>query len=158
MHPFRDASSVAATILLFSAVSLQTIAAPGADNHRLPALPTHQSARSQPQKLSRVFPQLTWLRDAAIERVFGAPPKAQSERVARPQSSSRLPATLLAQYGGDVVLRFNISTSDEEAALSEAADTLFLDVWEFNNNWADIRLREDDVSTGSGYITRLERS
>jgi extracellular matrix protein 14 len=49
------------------------------------------------------------------------------------------------------VLRFNISTVEEEAALSEAADTLFLDVWEFTHNWADIRLREDDV----WLITRL---
>jgi extracellular matrix protein 14 len=49
------------------------------------------------------------------------------------------------KYGGDVVLRFNISTSEEEAALSEAADTLFLDVWEFADSWVDIRLREDDV-------------
>jgi hypothetical protein len=52
---------------------------------------------------------------------------------------------LLAKYGGDVVLRFNLSTPAEEKALAEAADTLFLDVWEFTQNWADIRLREDDV-------------
>lgn len=52
---------------------------------------------------------------------------------------------MLAKYGGDAVLRFNLSTSYEEQALAEAADTLFLDVWEFTNNWADIRLREDDV-------------
>ena len=51
-----------------------------------------------------------------------------------------------------MVLRFNISTSEEEAALSEAADTLFLDVWEFADNWADIRLREDDVRR-RGYYT-----
>jgi extracellular matrix protein 14 len=44
-----------------------------------------------------------------------------------------------------VVLRFNLSTPHEEHALAEAADTLFLDVWEFTSNWADIRLREDDV-------------
>jgi extracellular matrix protein 14 len=51
-----------------------------------------------------------------------------------------------------VVLRFNLSTSYEEQALAEAADTLFLDVWEFTSNWADIRLREDDV----GLITPAE--
>ncbi len=60
-------------------------------------------------------------------------------------SSSELPNTLLAKYGGDVVLRFNLSTPVEEQALAEAADTLFLDVWAFTQNWADIRLREDDV-------------
>lgn len=110
----------------------------------------HVPATQQPHRLRSVFPQLTWLRDRAIEKVFGVPPrsiKSQGDRsssLSHP-SSSKLPATLLAKYGGDVVLRFNISTSEEEAALSEAADTLFLDVWEFADNWADIRLREDDV-------------
>lgn len=52
-----------------------------------------------------------------------------------------------------MVLRFNISTSEEEIALSEAADTLFLDVWEFADNWADIRLREDDVRRRGYTIT-----
>lgn len=44
-----------------------------------------------------------------------------------------------------MVLRFNLSTPHEEKELAEAADTLFLDVWEFTSNWADIRLRVDDV-------------
>ncbi len=110
-------------------------------------------AKHPSHRLRSVFPQLTWLRDTAIEKVFGVPPKSaksqgdRSSSLSHP-SSSQLPATLLAKYGGDVVLRFNISTSEEEAALSEAADTLFLDVWEFADNWADIRLREDDVRRG----------
>lgn len=112
-----------------------------------------------------VFPQLTWLRDTAIEKIFGGKPNpenaAAAEENGQPTSSRRplsaqLPATLLAKYGGDVVLRFNITTEEEEAALAEAADILFLDVWEFTNNWADIRLAEDDVSiswsTPQGYI------
>jgi extracellular matrix protein 14 len=107
-----------------------------------------------------VFPQLTWLRDTAIEIIFGVQPKTdtattttavgqanvQTTPSQRRPSSAQLPDTLLAKYGGDVVLRFNITTVEEEAALAEAADTLFLDVWEFTNNWADIRLAEDDVS------------
>ena len=109
-----------------------------------------QPAAQRPAKLRNVFPQLTWLRDTAIEKVFGVPPKSkqlQGNQPAPPprSASAQLPATLRAKYGGDVVLRFNISTWEEEAALSEAADTLFLDVWEFADNWADIRLREDDV-------------
>ncbi len=44
-----------------------------------------------------------------------------------------------------MVLRFILSTPSEEKALAEAADSLFLDVWEFTNSWADIRLREEDV-------------
>jgi extracellular matrix protein 14 len=50
-----------------------------------------------------------------------------------------------------VVLRFNLSTPEEEKALAEVADTLFLDIWGFANNWADIRLREDDVCPACGF-------
>ena len=109
-----------------------------------------QPSPQQPPKSRNVFPQLTWLRDTAIEKVFGIPPDAKALKGTKSAQtgrapSSRLPAKLRAKYGGDVVLRFNISSVEEEAALSEAADTLFLDVWEFADNWADIRLREDDV-------------
>jgi extracellular matrix protein 14 len=90
---------------------------------------------------------VAWLRDTAVEKVFGLPPKAirpGTEKSSRP--STQLPRKLLARYGGDVVLRFNISSPLEEEQLAEAADTLFLDVWEFTSNWADIRLSQDDVS------------
>ena len=102
----------------------------------------------QSPKHRSVFPQLTWLRDTAIEKVFGLPPKTVKpgcDKHTPHPASSQLPSTLLAKYGGDVVLRFNLSTTYEEQALAEAADTLFLDVWEFTSNWADIRLREEDV-------------
>lgn len=50
-----------------------------------------------------------------------------------------------AQYGKDVVLRFNISTAYEAAAFTEACDTLFLDVWESADSWVDVRVSEDVV-------------
>ena len=113
------------------------------------ALPqSQQPVHSQSWSLHSVFPQIAWLRDTAVERVFGLPPKASrpgAEKSSRP--SAQLPTNLLARYGGDVVLRFNISTPLEEEKLAEAADTLFLDVWEFTSNWVDIRLSQDDVST-----------
>ena len=116
----------------------------------------HQSTDSQPYRSRNVLPNLTWLRDFTIERIFGVPKKAVKPGSDTPGSSprptsSQLPSTLLAKYGGDVVLRFNLSTPAEENILAEAADTLFLDVWEFTNSWADIRLREDDVC-----MTRLQ--
>lgn len=120
-----------------------------ASDSQLPPAVARPAAREPTYKAHSVFPQLTWLRDTLIRTVFRLPPNevgqvdGPTSRL-RP-SNSQLPATLLAKYGGDIVLRFNISTVEEEAALSEAADTLFLDVWEFSNNWADIRLREDDV-------------
>ena len=60
-------------------------------------------------------------------------------------TDSSAPQTLLARYGDDVVLRFNISTPSEVKALAEATNTLFLDVWEFTTQWADIRLSKDMV-------------
>ena len=114
----------------------------------------HPRTEQQPSNRARnVFPQLTWLRDTAIEKIFGLPPKAAKQSasdmpISQP-STSKLPGSLLAKYGGEVVLRFNLTTPDEERALAEAANTLFLDVWEFTNNWADIRLPEDDVRSNS---------
>lgn len=107
-------------------------------------------AASNTYSLRNVFPQLTWLRDTVIEKAFGVSSEAPaaSDKHSSSAAAAPLPGTLLAKYGGDVVLRFNITTAEEEAALAEAADTLFLDVWEFTHNWADIRLREDDVCNG----------
>lgn len=125
---------------------------PARDSTQFESAPAQRqvAVEQQSYSLRNVFPQLTWLRDTAIEKVFGLPPKTSNSCTNKPsclspKSSSQLPATLLAKYGGDVVLRFNLSTPHEEQALAEAADTLFLDVWGFTNNWADVRLREDDV-------------
>jgi extracellular matrix protein 14 len=55
------------------------------------------------------------------------------------------PNPLAARYGQDIVLRFNISTAEEAKAIAEASEDLYLDVWEFNENWVDIRLSKDTV-------------
>ncbi|CAD6441687.1 93a645ae-b24f-4fae-9597-cf7d4a49905f [Sclerotinia trifoliorum] len=120
--------------------------------------PRHPTQEPSGIRYRNVIPQLTWLCDTAIEKIFGLPPKVAKRpgvpgNVARP-TNAQLPATLLAKYGGDVVLRFNLSTPAEEQALAEAADTLFLDVWEFTSNWADIRLREDDVPSLLGLLPK----
>lgn len=141
-------------VVLFICAPLQAFAVPS-DSAQFAATQRHQE--QQPYNLRNVVPHLIWLRDTAVQKVFGLPPKTAKTGLEKPGShptSSQLPATLLAKYGGDVVLRFNLSTPAEEKALAEAADTLFLDVWEFTNNWADIRLREDDVGTYSDIMTR----
>lgn len=117
-----------------------------------------QPVHPQPQSwsLRGVFPQIAWLRDTAVEKVFGIPPKAArtgADKASRP--SAQLPGNLLAKHGGDVVLRFNITTPLEEQQLAEAADTLFLDVWEFTSNWADIRLSQDDVGLLALVLSKL---
>jgi extracellular matrix protein 14 len=145
-------------LLLLVSVTIEAFVVPWSrsDNAQFSPTQRHQSTEQQPYKSRNVFPNLTWLRDFTIEKVFGVPPKPAKPGTDRPgslppPSSSQLPNTVLAKYGGDVVLRFNLSTPYEEKELAEAADTLFLDVWAFTNNWADIRLREEDVRS-----TRLE--
>lgn len=97
---------------------------------------------------SAFFPQLKRLRDTAfgfLGKYPGIKSCSKDEHRHKGNGRDGLPTRLLAKYGRDVVLRFNISSSEEEEALAKAADSLFLDVWQFTNNWADIRLGRDDV-------------
>ena len=55
-------------------------------------------------------------------------------------------ASISSRYGGEVVLRFSISTEEEALSLYEASNILFLDVWEVKEDWVDIRLAKDVVS------------
>ena len=73
--------------------------------------------------------------------------KVKQEHITLPKDTleRQLPAHTVARYGGDLVLRFNISTAEESGSLAEAADTLMLDVWEFSHDWVDIRLSKDSV-------------
>lgn len=85
-----------------------------------------------------VFPFLKWLRDSAVEIVFGKP----STRTPAPRPG----AQLQARYRNDVVVRFNVTSSEEEGALARAAEQMFLDVWAFTPDYVDVRLGKDDVS------------
>src|SRR4051794_24895905 len=104
--------------------------------------------------------QVSWivrLRNRIIQSVFGIPDKPKPGRLHRQCSAgrqpiSRLPPTLLAQYGHDIVIRFKITSSEEEKALAEAANTLLLDVWDFSEGRADIRLAQDEVREAYRYI------
>lgn len=51
-----------------------------------------------------------------------------------------------------MVLRFNITNEHEAAALAEASNALYLDVWEFSENWVDIRLAKDVVRLPCCYV------
>lgn len=91
--------------------------------------------RSEPS--SHVFPFLKWLRDSAVEVVFGKP----STRT----KGSRPGAALESRYRNDVVVRFNVTNSEEEGALAAAAGQMFLDVWAFTPEYVDVRLDKEDV-------------
>ncbi|KAI1654890.1 hypothetical protein F4813DRAFT_368809 [Daldinia decipiens] len=46
----------------------------------------------------------------------------------------------LQRYENEVVIRFNVSTGANEAALRKAVDQMLLDVWDFTDNYTDIRI------------------
>jgi extracellular matrix protein 14 len=51
-----------------------------------------------------------------------------------------------------MVLRFRITTAEEARALAEAADILYLDVWEYADDWVDIRMAKDVVEPLLGLL------
>lgn len=87
-----------------------------------------------------------------IDTIWGLP-KSEIGNVAQIlKTNAQAPPHTLARYGGDVVLRFNVSTAEEAQGLAEAADTLLLDVWEFSREWVDIRLSKDIVGPLLGLL------
>ncbi|KAF2270112.1 hypothetical protein CC78DRAFT_574229 [Lojkania enalia] len=95
------------------------------------------------------------LSDAIIRRIWGLPEqqKGIGGCYSGPPATADVPASkLLARYGEDIVMRFNISTVEEASALAEAADILFLDVWEFNQDWVDVRIAKDVVPSLLGLL------
>jgi extracellular matrix protein 14 len=103
------------------------------------------------------------LSERLIEKIWTQTPthEEKESKIKRPSKPEEqlLPAHTLARYGGDVLLRFNISTSEEAKSLAEASDTLLLDIWEFANDWVDIRLAQELVPSLLGLLPQsLQRS
>ncbi|KAL2157199.1 hypothetical protein VTH06DRAFT_6335 [Thermothelomyces fergusii] len=84
-----------------------------------------------------VFPFLKWLRDSTVEAIFGKSPAKTKDLRPGTQLQSR--------YRNDVVVRFNVTNFAEEAAIAQAVDQMFLDVWAFAPDFVDVRLAKDDV-------------
>jgi extracellular matrix protein 14 len=87
------------------------------------------------------FPFFTRLRDSALGWFYGRQPMRTSNA---PYASFEA-----ARYASELVLRFNVTSHDEEAALAAAVDRLFLDVWAFDggSGFVDIRLQKDYVAS-----------
>ena len=102
--------------------------------------PCHESALQQGS-----FGFFNRLRDSIVNVIWRSPP-ASSYHSKLPSTDKSASQNLRERYGGDVVLRFNISSEKEARALADATYVLFLDVWEFTAEWADIRLAKDTVS------------
>lgn len=103
--------------------------------------------RSSTTKSTALFPLLTKVRDSAIEFVFGIHPSKEAQ-------STPVPEALRTQYDNEIVIRFNVTTPEEEDALAEAADRLFLDVWAFTEDFVDIRIHANDVAPLLGLLPR----
>lgn len=118
-----------------------------------------------PQRISTLPPQAQpllnkWKRISGrfIEKIWNHPQDQDQDTESRKKTNNfeeqLLPAHTLARYGGDVLLRFNISTEEEAKSLAEASDTLLLDVWEFSNDWVDIRLAQELVPSLLGLLPK----
>jgi extracellular matrix protein 14 len=90
------------------------------------------------------------LSDAIIRSIWSLP--APDHHHASPADSSSPPRTFTARYADHVVLRFTLASPADAIALADAVDVLFLDVWEFNADWADIRIAKDVVPSLLGLL------
>ncbi|KAL8695064.1 MAG: hypothetical protein Q9218_000432 [Villophora microphyllina] len=136
-----------ATVLLCS--SFAAAAFPGHTHNHAATIPT---LRQQPLRIKSIA---TRLRDTLIRSIWTIPcngPNSAAEAQFVSSGPVTPPSTLLARYGGDVVLRFNLRTPEETAALTEAVNVLFLDVWQFNSDFADIRVSKDVVPSLLGLL------
>ena len=114
------------------------------------AIPSELPRRSCDDRLCFWRPKRSFfntIRDSVIQKIWNVPEdlRLSSSRQA-PHSKGSTPSNLRAQYGDDVVLRFNISSFDELKALADASETLYLDVWEATDFWVDLRLAKEVVS------------
>ena len=107
---------------------------------RIPQYAHTENARDDRHFLARI-------RDNVIRTVWRIPTEERLISGDKQSAASRNspPSRLLARYGGDLVLRFEIRSAEEAKALADAIDVLFLDVWEFTTEWVDIRLSKDVV-------------
>ncbi|KAK3378190.1 hypothetical protein B0H63DRAFT_479165 [Podospora didyma] len=88
-----------------------------------------------------VFPFLKWLRDSLSEAVLGHSSTSAKD------TTKLSKVALQSRYQNDVVIRFNVTNSEEEGALSQATEQMLLDVWTFTPEYVDIRLHKEDVSS-----------
>lgn len=110
------------------------------------AVPSHITAPYPQHRQDPIAPPRSSLSDRVLSSLLGFSRSIGGHNRAAPFKTFEPPASnTWAQYGSDLVLRFNISTAVESRSLAEAADTLLLDVWEFAENWVDIRMDKDTV-------------
>ncbi|EXJ66323.1 uncharacterized protein A1O5_10475 [Cladophialophora psammophila CBS 110553] len=122
------------------------------------SVPTSESFSQTSLQNKAIFPprerpagSFRRLRDAIIERIWSIPSRYSYES-SSVSKAARAPENFRARYGGDVVLRFQVKSEEEAKAISEAADILYLDIWEATNEWVDIRIAKEVVPSFVGLL------
>ncbi|KIX94840.1 uncharacterized protein Z520_09530 [Fonsecaea multimorphosa CBS 102226] len=134
-------------ILILLALITATISVPTSESY------SHPSSQNKVGFIPRERPTGSFrrLRDAIIERIWSVPSR-YSHKSSSISGAARAPENFRARYGGDVVLRFQVKSEDEARAISEAADILYLDIWETTNEWIDIRVAKEVVPSFVGLL------
>ncbi|KAF2763473.1 hypothetical protein EJ05DRAFT_507062 [Pseudovirgaria hyperparasitica] len=125
------------------------------------ALPSLSSFTFPTDSSSPYKTQSSWRRlsNSIIGRIWQASEvQAPIQNNHRTDKSKVLPGKLVASYGQDVVLRFSISSAEEAQSLAEASNILFLDVWDFGQTWADIRIAKDVIPSLLGLLPQSLQS
>jgi extracellular matrix protein 14 len=126
-----------ASSLLLVAVS--TLLAPTAT-----AVPSHPQPPPPSQHPSH-RPAWRSVTDAIVRNIWSPPVHSRPEPAAVNSLKHH-------KHSDDVVVRFNISNAQDATSLADAADTLFLDLWEFTDDWVDIRLQKDLIPSLLGLL------
>jgi extracellular matrix protein 14 len=118
-------------LVLSPTIALAVATGPVSHSHSSPA---------PPSTWSTAFPHLRRLRDTAVELLFG------SSSAPKPSSlSSTTWASVQSRFANQAVVRFNVSSREEERALREATDRLFLDIWALTPEYVDVRVRKAEL-------------
>ncbi|CAD0086687.1 unnamed protein product [Aureobasidium vineae] len=125
-----------ASSLLLVAVS--TLLAPTAS-----AVPSHPQPPPPSQQPSH-RPIWRSVTDAIVRNIWSPPIDSRPEPAVNPIPHHK--------HSDDVVVRFNISNAQDASSLADAADTLFLDLWEFTDDWVDIRMQKDLIPSLLGLL------
>ncbi|EPE09682.1 zinc carboxypeptidase [Ophiostoma piceae UAMH 11346] len=136
------------SFVLVPAIALLLLAAPAAAS----SIHAGRAATENPHhygawaSVPRYF-KLAWLRDSIADWVFGSNSSCSSSKSSAKATTQWLNAANSPTYAKQTVIRFNVMTTEEETALSAAAQRLFLDIWSFNNytGTVDILLDKEDV-------------
>ncbi len=152
MRYLKDLLALAPSLLLWTLTIVSARCSASPNNLQQPlVLPwqtPHVSQYAHDEKSHHDRHLLARIRDSITQTIWRIPTdeRLRSANIKSPASRNGPPSQLLARYGGDLVLRFEIRTAEEAEALADAINVLILDVWEFTMEWVDIRLSKDVVS------------